>query len=167
MSGDSGLVASEADDDEIDAYTTGMCHIFAAALNRNLGWQLLVVVDQGEIYWENPADECDYIPSVVHVYALDEDGRAWDIKGVRSYSDIKDDVESWCHVQCFDTDFCNSEDDLRRYVGYWSDEGEPIDRPLESYTVQDIDEAWEVAERALANIPAFSRAREDCRSWAP
>lgn len=155
---------SRADEDDIDQYTTGECHVLAVSLHRRFGWPLLLVLDHGEPYWADPDDPDNTIPSVCHVYALDPQGRAWDVRGVRPAGNVREDVGDWCHVLDYGEEILGKEDDLRCYVGYWAEEGDPIDRPLHDYSQADLDEAWQVACRIFGGHPDFRSALDDQES---
>ncbi len=66
------LISSTGIDDPQDnIYGSGQCHIHAIASARRYGGsKFLVIEDHDEIQWQNPHDEDDYVPAVVHVYSL-------------------------------------------------------------------------------------------------
>jgi len=151
---------SSATEAEIDLYTNGSCHVLAVALHRNLGWPMLVVTDPTQPSWVDDDDPDNQIDSVVHVFAVN-DGMAWDIVGGRPESQAAE----WCEER-FGTmmpmiDEVFSEDGLAMYVegasGEYDDDIDPH-RPLHSYTDEDVEEAWEVAKRALG-LGAEHRAK--------
>lgn len=150
------LARSSATDAELDRWRTGECHVFAVALHRRFGWPIHLVLDADETYWEDPADADNTIPAVVHAFALDREGNAWDIAGCRPEDLVGADLEGWVHVGTRDSDTCTSETALRTWVGCWSEDGdEPVDRPLAEYTEADVAEADDVALRVLADVPGF------------
>lgn len=151
----SDLLASPTKDEE-SQFLYGECHVLAVALHRKYGWPLLVVECYDEPYWEDPEDPDNTLPSIFHVYALDEtSGLAWDIRGARPENEVIQDV-----AQVFDTDALSlstdtlySEEELKNLVGYWADDGdEPIDRPLSAYDDNDVREASITIEGLLAPI---------------
>lgn len=155
------LYASSANPDQIDIYTSGSCHILAVALHRKFGWGIHVVLDQDERYWEDPADADNWIASVIHVYAVDNHGNAWDIQGVRPLSEVRQEIQSMHTVGEYDSDDVYAEDELKSYVGCWTDDPdeEPIDRPLFEYDEQDVAEAAVVADEVLSVLPGYHPVR--------
>jgi hypothetical protein len=153
------LQRSSATEAEIEQYRQGECHVFAVALHRAFGWAILVVLDEGEIYWQDPNDADNYIPSVVHAYAVDPAGTAWDIAGARPESEVAHETARWVHIQRYGSDECDSEGEIKVYVGSWSDEEsaapESIDRPLADYGERDVAEAAAVADRVLSALPGY------------
>lgn len=151
------VFVSQATEDDIDQYTTGECHVFAVALHRRFGWPMMTVLDYGEPYWENPEDSEDFIPAVCHVFAIDPDGHAWDVMGVRKREDVREEVESWCSISDYVAEYLSVEDELAPYVGVWGEdeEGNLIDRPLHAFTEKDVEEATEKAFRIFARHPVF------------
>src|SRR5690606_2173043 len=122
------------------------CHVFAVALHRIFGWQIHLVLDQDDRFWEDPADADNWIPSVVHAYALDPEGNAWDVAGSRPSGEILYETCTWANIGTYDSDCLRSEEELRTYVGFWADDGEePIDRPLCEYGEADVTDAIETA----------------------
>ncbi|AQT06286.1 hypothetical protein [Acetobacter persici] len=158
------LRESLASRDEIEDYSSGGCHILAIALHRRYGWPLLAVESTEERYWEDPEDDDNYLPSILHVYAIDPDGFAWDIRGARPDTDALQDAADFFGENPADwsTDLIAREEWIQHLVGYWSEEGEePIDRPLETYSDDDIQRADEVISRALAPILDTGAKPED------
>lgn len=150
---------SLATPNEVMQYMEGNCHHLAVALHRHLGWGLDVHLDSSSPYWEDPEDPDNTIATVLHVYAVDPDGNLWDIRGKRHQDTVAEDIEDLFDPEEHDSDEVRSEDELRTYVGYWSedvdDDGEPcepIDRPLDSYTDKDVEAAWAVAQRVLGPL---------------
>ena len=147
---------SAASPEDREFYATGMCHAFAVALHRRFGWTIHLVLDQGERYWEDPEDPGNWIPAVVHAYAVDGDLNAWDIFGMRPFSDVRLEAEGLFAVRGYDSEEVRSEDELRAYVGFWADEpSEPIDRPLADYDDRDVDDALRATMLALGHLPGF------------
>lgn len=144
---------SLASEDEIKAYTSGDSHAFAVALHRRFGWRIMVVTDSRDPYWRNPVNPDDEIPCVVHVYALDGNGDAWDVRGKRKRSSVTDELYEYFQVLDFQVEVLDDEDDLSFYVGVWSDSGDPIERPLPYYSEQSIEAAEAVIVRAFPNVP--------------
>lgn len=149
---------SRATEDDLEQYTAGECHVFAVALHRHFGWPMLAVLDYGEPYWENPEDPDDFIPAACHVFAVDPDGQAWDVMGIRKSEDVREEVESWCSISAYVAEHLSLEDELAPYVGEWGEDedGNLIDRPLQAYTEADVQEALEKAFRVFAGHPAFA-----------
>lgn len=145
---------STASSSDIERYSWGECHVFAVALHRRFGWPMKIVTDLAERYWEDPDDPDNYIPSVVHVYAVDENDMAWDISGVRPVSEIYHDLNTWCKVKEYDSEMVHSEAGLRYFVGCWSDDPDTdeIDRPLMIYDDDDVLMAEQVAESSLKEL---------------
>lgn len=146
---------SKASRAEMELYSSGECHVLAAAFCRKAGWPILLVLDMAERWWEDPSDPDNFIPSVVHAYALDPDGYAWDIAGRRPTGDVPSDAHARFQVMEYGSDELRSEGELRAYVGCWGEEGEDIERPLWDYADDDIEAAWEAACRALGHLPGF------------
>lgn len=155
------LFASNATDADIEQYTSGECHVFAVALHRLFGWPMCAVLDNGELYWEDPEYTDNFIRSAVHVFATDPAGNAWDVMGVRKREDICEEVDTWARVLYPMLEDLFSELDLATYVGEWGEDvyGDPIDRPLDSYTEEDVQEASEKALRIFAGHPVFEAAK--------
>lgn len=152
---------SNATDSQVAQFADGSCHELAVALHRMFGWSLHVVLDQDERYWEDPADADNFIPAVIHVYAVDGEEQAWDIAGVRPLASVPSELDSWTNIRSYDSDRVYDEDGLSTYVGCWGGddpESDPIDRPLCSYTEKDIEEATQAAIAALGHLPAFQVA---------
>lgn len=140
-------------------YLDGQCHVLAVALHRQLGWNLVLVLGEA-FFWEDPQDCDNGIPEVIHAYAVDEQGQAWDIRGPREAETIREDCAEHFVMEAgsLDTDWLRSEAELRMYVGEWAEEGEdPIDRPLGTYTQADIDQAWDVAQAVLGDKPGWPK----------
>ncbi|MBY3155226.1 hypothetical protein HFO56_23165 [Rhizobium laguerreae] len=144
---------SLATDDDVRAYTSGDSHALAVALHRRFGWKLLVVTDSRDPFWVDPDNPENTIPSVVHVYALDSNNDAWDIRGKRPRVGIRDDMYELFNVQDFAEDECGDEGELCFYVGVWSDTGEPVVRPLPDYSEDDLVAAETVIVRVYPNVP--------------
>lgn len=163
------LFISHATDEDIEQYTSGECHVFAVALHRMLGWQMCAVLDYGEPYWEDPVDPDNFIPAVCHVFAVDPDGRAWDVMGIRKREGIREEVESWCSISDYVSEEICSELDLAMYVGEWGEDesGDPIERPLHAFTEADVQEATEKALRIFSGHPAFEAARASVNLGMP
>lgn len=153
---ESSLIKSTASESDIELYTKGSCHVFAAALNRLFGWRILLIVDNDEHFWEDDADPDNYIPAVVHAYAVDGNDMAWDIRGTRPRSDVRDEIENEHIIGSYGTDWISSPDEMEMYVGCWADDGEePIERPLLPYAEKDVEEAMETARAVLSGIAGF------------
>lgn len=144
---------SLASEEDVRVYTSGDSHALAVALHRRFGWSLVVVTDSRDPVWVDPEDPANSIPSVVHVYALDGNGDAWDIRGKRPRMAIRDEMYEFFNVQDFEEEECADEEDLSFYVGVWSDTGDPVVRPLPSYTDDDLFAAESVIVRIYPNVP--------------
>lgn len=144
--------------DQISRYSTGECHVFALAMHRRFGWPILVVTNPNEPYWVDPVDDDNSIPSVLHVYALDDAGRAWDIRGWRMFVEVEGEIHKWLCPSAYDSFTLHSEDELRVYVGAWGETaGEVVERPLFSYSDQDLAEADQDLLATIATDPSFPR----------
>lgn len=160
--------SSTAPDDLREQYSHGECHVLAVAMHRQFGWPIHVVLDAAELYWEDPDDPDNVIPSVVHCYAVDPDGNAWDIHGVRPESSIRREASMTYAIGDYDSHLVETEEELATYVGCWvakadpndddEPEPDPIDRPLHEYTDDDVEEAWTAAEQYLGHITGWPMA---------
>ena len=141
---------STASEDEIEVYTMGCCHLLALAMHRKFGWSLLTVESGEESYVASYEDNSiDEVPCVLHVYAVDDHGQAWDIVGSRAFADVrKEAAEVFCTAEqnlSIDHEFSE-----KSFVSnYVSDENN--DKPLgDCYSVdelnKDIDEAMQKIE---------------------
>jgi hypothetical protein len=152
----SSALLSTASEDEIFAYTQGLCHVFALALHRTTGWPMMAVLDQDNRWWADEEDEDNFIPSVVHVFCLDGEGNAWDIRGRRPLHTVREEMEGWTRIREYDSDEIFSQAELTYYCGCWGEDGaEAIERPLVELEENEIGEAMEIATRVLAGIPGF------------
>lgn len=153
------MIPSSATEEDIEQYTQGYCHILAVALHRELGWQIEVVRQDDEIWWEDEHDPDNCIQAVLHVYAIDPSNQAWDIRGVRPEGDIPSEIKGEYHTDQISSDTCRNEGELATYVGTMEDDaGQEVELPLWSYTEQDINSAWQVAQRTLSHLPGFTKA---------
>ena len=71
----------EADQDDISYFTQGACPNLAYEIHKLTGWTLAMVSSQ-------PAGSPDYL---AHVFIIDSEGMAIDIKGRRLVSEIQDE----------------------------------------------------------------------------
>lgn len=154
------MIPSHATQAQIDEYSSGSCHILAVALHRHLGWEIDVRLDNGEPYWTDEADPDNFIPAVLHVYAIDPHDQAWDIRGVRPCNEIGEEMESMYFPSGPDSDQLRNELQLRPYVGCWAEafddeQAQEIDRPLCDYTDEDVALAWGVACRVFKAVAGF------------
>lgn len=161
------LAPSLATEEDIRAYTSGDSHLLAVALHRRFGWSLLVVTDSRDPVWVDPMNDESVIPSVVHVYAVDGSGDAWDIRGKRPLVAVRDEMYELFNVQDFEETECCDEADLSFYVGEWSDTGDPIVRPLASYTDDDLAVAETVIIRVYPNVPVALIEMQDIQRPFP
>lgn len=80
------------DDEDVIAYfTEGQCPALAYELHALKGWTIAMVSDQ-------PAGSDDYI---AHVFVIDSDGMAVDIKGRRSIDEVKEEWYFAHHLHRF------------------------------------------------------------------
>ena len=146
-------------EEALELYTQGLCHVLAVALHRKLGWEIVLALNPEADFWEDPDDPDNGIPEVLHAYAVDPQGRAWDIRGHRPQEAIREDTSELIGNSEVDTDWLANEGEMAMYVGEWADDGEePIDRPLIAYTDQDVEEAWAVACALIPGLPQPSPA---------
>lgn len=144
----------------LERYLVGDCHILAVALHRQMGWQMAVVLNEDAWFWEDPRDPDNGIPEVVHVYAIDPQGRAWDIRGARPEDTLVADCADHFLMDAsgLSVDWVKGEIDLEPYVGEGVDEdGQGFDRPLAAYTDQDVARALDDARAHLAAHPHWPR----------
>lgn len=134
--------------DDIETYSEGLCHAFALAIAERTGWPIRIVVDHGNPWWQDPADPDNAIPSVVHCLALDPDGLLWDVRGSRSESELRDEMEAWCSIAEYDEVDIEHPTEIAVYVGCWGVK-EPIERPLVELSLRDMGEARLAVERIL------------------
>lgn len=74
------------DEDVISYFTEGQCGALAYELHKLTGWSLVAITD-------GPIDSLDYSG---HVFVVNSDGLAVDIKGVRTIDEVKEDWY-FCH----------------------------------------------------------------------
>lgn len=139
---------SDTSETEIDDYTTGCCHVLAIAIHELTGWEMLVILDDGEPHWIDPDDDANYIASACHVFCVDDEGMAWDIRGRRPLAEVKDEMENWLHIQSYSEDTLKSAAELIEI--YVDDECDlEVDRPLASYSASKLEDAKVIAQRLL------------------
>lgn len=122
-------------------YLNGSCHILAMAfVELNPTWSFEVVFDGSQHYYGDDGGIGEYI---LHVYAKDESGNAWDILGCRPH----DSIISECY-QLFNETFLYKKSlnvsELKNYIT--SDER---DAPLKNYFVKDLFQANKIAQKIL------------------
>jgi len=142
---------STASEEQQVLYSEGQCHYLAVALHRHLGWELVLVVNPSEPYWEDEEDDENFIASVFHAYAVDPQGRAWDVFGWRPMDAMVAETQERFLGWNLQSEWVANEPDLQTFVGYWG-EPEAIDRPLDSYDEQDIEQAWAMAQQVFAGL---------------
>lgn len=156
---------------ELEPYVSGQCHVLAVALHRHLGWSMVAVISEESLFWEDPDDPDNGIPEVIHVYAVDSQNQAWDIRGARPAEQIRSDAAEWFVLSEEDlsTDWLRGENELTVYVGTGVDEhGNEFDRPLFTYTDEDVAQAWACAQAVLSQHPSWpSSSYSARRSPAP
>lgn len=148
-------VAAAPTESDQQLYLEGSCHLFALALHRMHGFGLLVFSDLGEVYWEDPEDPDNTIPAVLHVYAVDGDGVAWDVLGGRPREKIVEEMRDrhW-NLDIPEEDDIASEASLMTYVDH-ADADDPegsVDRPLHSIRPEDVAEATADVSRILGQF---------------
>lgn len=146
-------VPSLATETDIRRYTSGESHALAIALHRRFGWKIACVTDSHDHFWTDPANPENVIPTVIHVYAVDEAGDYWDIRGKRSKAGVYAELYHLFHALDFSIDECETEEDIGFYVGHWAEIGEAVERPLSSYSEDDLRAAEIVIVRAFPNVP--------------
>ena len=168
MGHDMRQIISTASKDEIDTFTQGECHILAVALHRRFGWPIYLALDASEPYWTDPEDDYNTILTVCHAYAISPDGLAWDVFGARPLEAVPAEATSFYDIKEYDSDLVYSEDELRLYVGCWSDEGgDEIDRPLFEYTQKDVDYATRVLDSIFTSEQLLASDRPARRACTP
>lgn len=142
---------SDATSTEIDLYTTGSCHVLALAIHEITGWKMLVIIDDGEPYWIDPDDADNYIASVCHVFCVDDDEMAWDIRGRRPLTDVQNEMENWLHIQSYSEGELASAAELIEF--YVDDDNDlEVERPLATYTDMELEDAKIIAQRLLNQL---------------
>lgn len=153
-------VRSLATEEQAAPWMDGSCHVLAVALHRAHGWRIHLALDEGSPFWEDPEDADNCIPSVLHAYAVDPDGMAWDARGARPLGEVESECKAIWHVSYYGSDELRSEGELRTYVGCWGEEGEDeVDRPLAEYGEEDVAEAQAFAESFLGRVEGYPAAR--------
>lgn len=125
---------------DFDHYTSGACHVFAIALHRTFGWEMVAMTDFSEPYAYDAAGDIE-MPSVWHVYCRDGNGDLHDVTGVRAGQDWPvhfREVFPHCDVDQVSLDVCETEADLSHYMDVGADDE---DRPLGPAGERDIQEA--------------------------
>jgi hypothetical protein len=158
-------ITSTATPGDIGRYTQGECHVLAVALHRRFGWPIYLVLDAGEPYWTDPEDDDNTISTVCHAYAICPDGLAWDVRGAQTLDAVRQEAQDLWAISIYDTDTLYNEEELRLYVGCWSNDEWMVDRPLEFYDEQDVAAAQAVLSRIFESQPLF--ASESSRSARP
>lgn len=80
-----------ADEEIEDYFTHGQCPALAYELHKLTGWTIAMISDK-------PVGSPDYM---AHVFVINSDGMAIDIKGERSIEDIKDEWYFCSHIHRF------------------------------------------------------------------
>lgn len=140
-----------------EQYSQGDCHHLAVALHRHLGWELVLVLNPDEPYWEDEEDDENFIASVTHVYAVDPQHRAWDVFGCRPAGQMVPECKDRFGGWNLGSDWVGPESELSTYVGCWG-APEAIERPLGEFTEADVATAWAHAQGIFAGIPAWEQA---------
>lgn len=87
-----GLSDSFTDDEDVISYfVNGQCHALAYELHKITGWTLALISDQ-------PVGSPDYMG---HIFNIDSDGMAIDIKGRREIEELKDEWHFCKHLHRF------------------------------------------------------------------
>lgn len=162
------LLSSNANEAQREEFSQGSCHILAVALHRHLDWPIVIALDYDEPFWQSDTDPDDFIPAVIHAYALDEDGLAWDILGARHEDSVSKQLNDLFDIGQLEIDILHREEALSMYVGYWGDDDDHlIERPLWDYDDQDIDRAWQLACDIFGHLPRFEQALQRKEASAP
>lgn len=148
------LLPSAATETQSAFWMEGACHVLAVALHRAHGWGIHLVLDEGEPFWEDPEDADNFIPSVLHAYAVDADGIAWDALGARPLGEVETECRRRWFPSHYGTDEIRSEDELRTYV-VCPEESEEVERPLGEYDDRGVAEALAFAAAALGGIAGY------------
>jgi hypothetical protein len=119
----------------------GLCHVFAIALHRAFGFKFLILTDKNEMYKGG-------VPAVHHVYAVDNQGNAYDFNGKHPASNI---TQQWLHIERGSWHRpgvvqVSTEKGLSKFVS------DDWDKPLDSYTNQDVKNALDVAMVKLSDV---------------
>lgn len=149
---------SKANSTDKIEYTTGECHVLAAALHQKMRWPILVACEAGQVFWRDEADHDISTPLVSHVYAISPDGLAWDIRGAVALKDVVKDMKFNFGAEV-DTYLCERESDFFAYVDNMGKRFKHLNRPLSAYTQEDIELAWEVAEIVFKGLDIFESAK--------
>ena len=75
-------------------YMSEACAYFALALHELYGYRIRILVDEGV--------EEDGMPTVAHVYAVDPEGNAVDVKGRRSEAEVRADFYDLIEPSMYD-----------------------------------------------------------------
>jgi hypothetical protein len=125
-------------------YAYGACHIFAIAAQRLKGGSFLVIEDHEEYFWGSDEDPDDYIPAVLHVFAVwdtSEGQVAVDIFGQRPLEDALAEAQERFRVPHATDDTIPNESLL---IEMYVDTEEDADRPLTSFSESDIEDAMKI-----------------------
>lgn len=129
--------------DDIETYTQGACHIFALALHRHLGAELVVVTDPKRTMAAAPDGR--RVARVLHVFAT-IGTLAYDVASEIRTRDVAGVSRLVCRARKVEVRHLRGEADLSAFIKRSPDDAE---RPLRSYTEDDIEKAWAVAMRVL------------------
>ncbi|WP_411839689.1 hypothetical protein [Paracoccus sp. ME4] len=170
----------------LELYTQGSCHVFAAACLLAHPGDFLVAQDAGEAHWESEDGDVDV---VIHVFSrhILSDGQivVRDILGDRTFDHgtmkdgLKDEIAERYGVWRDDVRIrIMSRDELHELVDDtggefgrimgstddWAEIEDPTDRPLHEVRAADLEEALALAE--VCAVPG-SRAAPETHAEAP
>src|SRR5262245_46292848 len=120
---------------EIEFFMRGACPLFAIAASRLTGWPIGMLVDHSR-EWESFGAEKKY-PFIAHVFVWTPDGDVFDVKGIRSLRELKEefhDVQE-PHVERL------TMKELRGLMGDF--------RPLCRYSTKDVKEAEKLVRKMV------------------
>lgn len=144
------LVLSAATPEDIDLYSSGLCHVFAEALHRRTGWPIRLYLSD-EVYSE--FEDGTEISGVIHAAVIAPDDTVWDALGIRPDSLAVQEFNHRFCTKVYDTDTLSSDDELRAYSGCWGEPGEEeVDRPLVAISEHDIQAAEIAVQEALGKL---------------
>lgn len=132
---------------EVELYTRGSCHVLAIAFERLLGNGFVVALG-GDAPREGCTSDAGAV-TPLHIYALDENGDAWDVHGSRPVKSVLAELAAR-HPDAGRISIARvySVAGLSPYI----DSFDADDRPLHAFTEADVEEAMGCVERLLPEI---------------
>jgi hypothetical protein len=134
------------------SYMEGFCHVYALAINKIMGFQILLLTDSREKYSRGIG--FPNIPSVVHVYAVDG-SKIYDFAGSYDLANVSAqwrDVAPACRTKIIKT-----AEGLSPYVcsslNDWT-------RPLEYYSENDLNSAISLVEKRFLKSDQTEQATD-------